>query len=380
MPETRCLNCDTRLAGPYCHVCGQPVKGMVRHFRSVVGDFLDTVFEYDSRIWRTLLPLYCQPGRMTRDFLAGRRIRFVTPFRLMFVLLVLAFLVLQLAMESATAIGPADDEPGIFDATTVADAQAARDRTLAGLDEALAESLADGDDPQSARERIELARRAVMEDSQRRIDWIEAAAAARREGREPPPEARPMPRLYLDDDGEIWDPVTNPLVIGWLPDAANRQVNDWIGRGVDNAAEAQQHPERFVDAFLGLLPAVLFALLPVFALLLKVLYVFTGRLYMEHMVVALHSHAFLGLALMVSTTLEYLALAAPAALGLQTGLHFVHGLSLAWIPVYLLIMQRRVYAQGWPLTLLKFAVLGGSYGMLLLLALAFTALVTLVRG
>jgi hypothetical protein len=36
---------------------------------------------------------------------------------------------------------------------------------------------------------------------------------------------------------------------------------------------------------------VLFVLMPIFALLLKIFYVFAGRLYMEHMVVALHSHS-----------------------------------------------------------------------------------------
>src|SRR3546814_4700084 len=57
--------------------------------------------------------------------------------------------------------------------------------------------------------------------------------------------------------------------------------------------------EAFKNAYLGAMPATLFVLLPVFALMLKVAYVFKRRLYMEHLLVALHSHAFLCLALLL---------------------------------------------------------------------------------
>ncbi|MEQ8858124.1 MAG: DUF3667 domain-containing protein [Pseudomonadales bacterium] len=377
MTDQSCLNCGEPLRGPYCHACGQPVKGMIRHFRSVIGDALDTVLEYDGRIWHTLLPLYFRPGRITLDYLAGRRIRFVTPFRLVFVLLVVAFLVIQLTMDPEASF---DDsaEPGMHSAATVEEVEAARARAVARLEEALSE--AGGSDQTELAQRLDAARTAVDEEAQRRIDWVEAAAAARREGREPPPEPAPRPQLYLSDDATPWDPQTNPYTIGWLPDAANQQLNTWIGKGLENAVELQKDPTRFIEAFLGLLPAALFVLMPIFAALLKLFYVFSGRLYMSHMVIALHSHAFLGLALIVSSGLETIQAWAPAGFGLQTGFGWLHTVSLAWMPLYLLIMQRRVYAQGWVRTLIKFAVLGSIYVVLLVLAVAVAALVTLVRG
>src|SRR3546814_7156605 len=57
--------------------------------------------------------------------------------------------------------------------------------------------------------------------------------------------------------------------------------------------------EAFKNAYLGAMPATLFVLLPVFALMLKVAYIFKRRLYMEHLLVALHSHAFLCLTLLL---------------------------------------------------------------------------------
>ena len=49
-----------------------------------------------------------------------------------------------------------------------------------------------------------------------------------------------------------------------------------------------------------------------------------------------------------------------------------------WMPLYLLLMQKRVYAQGWPMTLLKYTVLGWCYVVLLSFGAAFTAIVGLV--
>lgn len=72
-PALACGNCGVPLQGPYCHACGQPVKGMIRHLASVMADIGDTLFNVDSRIFRTLVPLYLRPGFLTNEYLAGRR-------------------------------------------------------------------------------------------------------------------------------------------------------------------------------------------------------------------------------------------------------------------------------------------------------------------
>jgi hypothetical protein len=53
-------------------------------------------------------------------------------------------------------------------------------------------------------------------------------------------------------------------------------------------------------------------------------------------------------------------------------------LLFAWMPLYLLLMQKRVYAQGWTLTLLKYCVLGFCYVILLSIGVALTVLGSLV--
>ena len=118
-------------------------------------------------------------------------------------------------------------------------------------------------------------------------------------------------------------------------------------------------------------------LLPIFALMLKLAYVFKRRLYMEHLIVALHSHAFL------STAVLLLALAtlARSALGegvLHSALGWVELALGLWMPLYLLIMQKRVYRQGWILTLLKYSLLGTAYSVLISVGITVTLLISLV--
>ena len=94
-----CGNCGTPLLGEHCYACGQPVKGLVRHFSSIIGDTLDSVFNLDTRIFRTLGPLFARPAYITREYFEGRRVRYVSPVRLFFFLAIITFFVAQFATD-----------------------------------------------------------------------------------------------------------------------------------------------------------------------------------------------------------------------------------------------------------------------------------------
>ncbi|HRQ65736.1 MAG TPA: DUF3667 domain-containing protein [Xanthomonadaceae bacterium] len=386
-----CLNCGAPLSGPWCHVCGQPVKGMVRHFGSIMGDVLDTLFEYDNRIWRTLAPLYFRPGRITVDFLSGRRMRYVLPFRLFFVLSVVAFLTLQFV--AVPDFGGRDGSAWVqtraqFDRmNSVEEVVAARDRVLEEMEAGAREMEATGVPGMvggAAGMRAGMA--AIRRDADRRIAELEGAtvedpagaAAEDASGADPPsaPTRRPSFRF---GGGEPWDAETNPLVIDWLPGFVNTRINRWIGRAAENAERVGKDPGRLIEGMLGMLPAVLFVLMPIFALLLKIFYLFKRRLYMEHLVVALHSHSFLFLAILISLGLGALAGVAKGVPVLGFSLSSLQTISLIWIPLYLLLMQRRVYAQNWPFTVFKFGVIGIVYTIMISLAVTAAALISLVN-
>lgn len=127
-----------------------------------------------------------------------------------------------------------------------------------------------------------------------------------------------------------------------------------------------------------MLPQVLFVLMPVFALLVKICYLFQRRLDMEHLIVALHSHAFLFLDSILLTLCSLASRAVPAEMPwLATLLGGLIALLSCWPPIYLFLIQKRVYRQGWLLTAFKYGVIGISYSILVSLGAAVAFLVSL---
>jgi hypothetical protein len=396
---THCANCNVPLQGEYCHACGQPVKGMIRPLSGLTADVIDSVFNIDSRILRTTGPLYFRPGFLTNEYFIGRRVRYVTPFRLFFFLTIVAFFVAQffsdqMGLSAAITNGiKAGDQAlaSLQAAATQQDAAAIRDKQLAGLDAALKNPVL----PTEARREIEAAREEIRKIAQERIDFLKKAQEAKAKGLPPPvpalpPEAgdvklppTPEPPIVIepgDDEhlsfnGKPWDPKHNPLIASWLPDAGNAKLNELIGTAVDNARHLSREPKRFVAAFFGVLPQTLFVLMPLFAVMLKFFYLFKRRLYTEHLVVALHSHAFISMSVLLISLLGLASLTFPAA---AAPLNFLIKAAACWIPVYLLLMQKRVYRQGWIMTLLKYSVIGTCYSVLLCFALVIALAITLV--
>ena len=178
---------------------------------------------------------------------------------------------------------------------------------------------------------------------------------------------------------QVWDADKHPVTISWLPAFGNRWLNDQVKRGSDNVERLKRDPGAFKDAVLSVIPTILFVLVPVFALMLKGAFLLQRRLYMEHLIVALHSHAFMCLSLLLVLLAAVPAETfAPDGTWINSVFDWVIALLLLWVPVHLLWMQKRVYAQGWPITLLKFALLGVVYLILLGLAIASASLIGLV--
>src|SRR3569623_1790112 len=109
-PVRACANCGTPLLGPHCYRCGQPVDGLVRHFGSIMGDFLDTVLNIDARVFRTLWPLLSRPAYLSKEYFAGRRVRYVSPVRLFVFLSIVTFFIARLTLSVGGAAIPVTDD------------------------------------------------------------------------------------------------------------------------------------------------------------------------------------------------------------------------------------------------------------------------------
>lgn len=345
----------------------------MRPLGSVFGDLLDSVFDLDLRVLRTLGPLLAKPGFLSLEYFAGRQVRYVTPFRLFFFFAVLAFFVARLTLQVDTRMTEGDGHQAMANATTVAAVVRERDARLAQFETARREMA--GTPAAMGLPGIAAGEQAIREAADARIRELQGTPAAKAA----PMNAQTPDTTGLVINGQRWDAQRHPVAIAWLPAFANRWLNQQVQHASDNVARLKRDPDAFKDAVLGTIPTTLFVLVPVFALMLKLAYVFKRRLYMEHLVVALHSHAFLCLMLLLMLLANVPAETfAPDGTWLNSAFDWVEAALLLWVPVYLLLMQKRVYAQGWPMTLWKFGVIGFCYSLLLGCAISAAAMIGLV--
>src|SRR2546421_1935035 len=107
---THCENCGAQLTGHYCAQCGQAAVDYRRSFRHVIADVLESFLNWDSKFFATIALLIARPWRLTNEFLAGRRVRYVHPLRLYLLASILFFFAVNYWAKSIPAAKLSDQD------------------------------------------------------------------------------------------------------------------------------------------------------------------------------------------------------------------------------------------------------------------------------
>ncbi len=329
-PADVCKNCGAGLFGPYCSQCGQQVRGSARALSTLVFDARDALIHLDSRLWRTLHALSLRPGRLTGEYFAERRARYLPPFRLY---LVLSLVFFTLAAFDRIRFGDGDVP---LDVTEEARREAQRE-----VAQAAEEARASGAAPEKL---------AVLDQVARKLE------KPGEHGEEPGEERKlDVPPEKACEGIEV---SGSPRIQAALIEACKRNVGD-KGRTLYRTVVAN-------------IPRMMFVFLPLMALFLKALYWRPRRYYVEHLVFFLHAHAALFLVAIAAMAVR--ALASGLGLGWLGGLAAFAGWGYAtW---YVWRALRVYYGQGKVLTALKFFALGIAYLTFLSLTLLGTVAVS----
>ena len=346
--NSNCLNCGTVLQGPFCHYCGQPDKNFMRFFPVLLRELLEDFLDFDSRFMRTMKPLLFKPGKLTRDYLDGRRFRYTPPLRLYIFSSIACFFIAALLASDAVQFKVDGDD------------------VVTGV------PFGKVDDPevQKALEDLDPETRRKVDEALRKVN---EAGVGEAEGESGTADT-------IDINGKPWDRETNPFVVNWLPGWVNDWINNEIEQSPAKGRQIAENPNLIMDKVFDVLPATMFVLLPLVALLFKFWYLFARKYYIEHLIFALHNHSFMFVALLISVLASALAgWAEPAGKGRITDVvEWINFAIWVWVPVYLLVSLKRVYRQGWTMTVAKYCVLGISYVVLLGLTAGFVALLSFV--
>jgi hypothetical protein len=331
IPAQLCLNCATTLSGQYCANCGQRASSRLISIVELLRDAFGDLLELDSRIWRTLVPLLIRPGRLTRDYLEGRRARYMPPFR--------TYLVLSILFFFASFFNPEDNFGILFEPAPENSEQA----DVENDSEATAEIPAQLEE--------ELASKGITVSIDGDADDEDSAS--------------PDPSADADADDcnmEDFDPTEMP---GWLAKRLTRERVQQVCIAV-RADDGRAVAEKLKDNG----PVALIVLLPLMALVQKALYPLSKRYYVEHLLFFVHYHAFVFLILTLQISLSRLAEIAGLPSGVTNAT--VTAISI-YVPVYLYMAMRLVYGQGRAATAAKFVILTLAYFFGLTSILAVTA-------
>jgi len=344
----------------------------MRFFPVLLREFLEDFLELDSRFTRTLKPLLFLPGKLTRDYLDGKRFRYTPPIRL-YIFSSMAFFILasMLAGDAITIDSKDLSDTGIGTVLSIDNSDTEK---LEKVREALNQV-----DPELA-EKVDLAiRESTAASESRPTDETEVDSESHG-------FIENLASEIEDDDdtininGEPWDKETNPLIIPLMPDFVNDWVNDEIEESPKKGKEIEANPNLIIDKIFDVLPVTMFILLPFAALLFKFWYLFARKYYIEHLILALHNHSFLFVVFLLSMVLNSLAgWLEPTEEGwVTTAVGWINIAIFTWIPVYFLLSLKRVYQQSWTMTAAKYFVISLSYLILLSLTTSVAAVMSFV--
>ncbi len=100
----QCPNCQTMLSAKdnFCPSCGQENHYTDLSMKELFYDFFGSLFNFDGKIWNTLKTIVLQPGQITKQYVEGKRIRFVPPFKLYLFFSFIIFILLSLSLKKAS--------------------------------------------------------------------------------------------------------------------------------------------------------------------------------------------------------------------------------------------------------------------------------------
>jgi hypothetical protein len=347
---THCENCGAELQGHWCAQCGQPAIEYRRSFRHVVADLLNEFLNWDSKFFTTIALLILKPWRLTNEFLAGKRVRYVNPLRLYLLASILFFFAVNYATKGLKF------EPGKLEPKDRAELEA---------------ELKNEDLPPAAREKLAaLLRESSPSPASEPLTNTPSPVPSGSPNASPSSPA-PETDTHKKQYGKIGE---RPFVLSDGAKSSN-PVERWFeAKAKEKMGEHGTKMGLFITTLLSNLPYMMLCCIPLFAFVLKVLYIRRGMFYIDHLIYALHIHtfAYTGIMLIVLATIG-LNRAVP---GLIAGWI----IALLWITfaVQIFLSIRRVYRQGWFISIFKFFFGGFVYLMVLAAALVATFFVTLL--
>ncbi|MBX3254580.1 MAG: DUF3667 domain-containing protein [Chitinophagaceae bacterium] len=361
--EKNCLNCGAEVAGRYCQVCGQENVEPKESFWHLVVHFFNDITHYDGKFLSTVKYLLLRPGFLTAEYTRGRRLSYLHPIRMyIFTSAFFFFLFFSFVTKHEEDKTSMD---GLKKELTKKKDELEKFQHMAGR-------TSDSVMQKAIRVNIINHKKEIADISVR----VEKQSKAQKNERLDEPQAidsitRNNINLHAPSFEQALDSGQTPDIEFYEDEAVYRAIQKELPPerrdGVVEAAlkqrllrwhnqQEESDPKSFhtlLEKFEHSFPAILFVSLPIFAFLLKLLYIRRRKFYYaDHGIFAIHSYC----AMFILMLLYYLAD------GLDNkwngwGLGIVKTSVVLYMIYYIYKAMKNYYAQGRFKTILKYIFL-----------------------
>ena len=339
--ETDCLNCGATVHGRYCHVCGQENVVPKETFWHMVTHFFYDITHFDSKFFESVKDLAFRPGFLSKEYMLGRRASYLHPVRMYVFTSAIFFLLFVSFFSSKENIGNDMNKP-LDVQQRAAYINTLQDRIKNDSNNAkLLSTIAWAKDTTKV-----ITARDILEAEGRGFK-ISFGDTNYKNDKEYDSLQKTLPARQRD---------------GWF----KRRL---IKKGIEISEKYRENPEeaakKLVESILHRLPYMLFVSLPLFALILKLLYIRRKQFYYaDHGVFTIHLYIFTFLLLLVVFGLNTLQDA--TGWGFITFLIVILFIALFF---YLYKAMRNFYGQRRAKTFIKFLIV--ALFSLLMMAILF---------
>jgi hypothetical protein len=339
--EKDCLNCGTNVYGRFCHICGQENIQNHQNFISLSKHFVYDIFHFDGKFFDTLKYLLFKPGIVAKEYVKGKRSKYLDPIRMYLFTSAIFFLLFFSFAKPETTVAPENNLTQNQRAALLRELESRENNNV--IDTILLNDIA------------------ALKDSTKRLKRSDIKSLP--------------PRGPVDINGSgrfssvsAYDSFQNLLPAekrdNWLQ---RRVTKKGIALNSKYSGNIEEGISTFWDVFLHRIPYILFLSLPFFALILKLLYIRRKNFYYsDHAVFTLYHYIFSFIFLMIffglNSLLEWLDW---GIFGWMMG-----ALTVFWF-IYLYKSMRNFYGQNRARTIGKFLLLNllGFVTILLLFAI-----------
>jgi len=324
-----CPNCGSALAGRFCAQCGQASISYRASIWQLSRELLGESLGVDGRLWRTLTTLFLKPGGLTQAFSEDRRMSFISPGRLYLFASLLFFFLLAVTGGLSDVEPPPDKQEDI--AVSYGHKAEEPEKTTAGEPEA-----------------PDLESNSV--DTSVLLNYLDAPGKAA--------YWSIMKNTKRSDEQATLAELTNEF----FPQYNDSKQPPWLLQSaVSPFVKLLDKPEQFAREVIDNMPLAMFVLVPFYALLLKILFLGSGKFYSEHLVFTLHVHILAFLILSAAILIPEGTAGLVAILGSLAGLA-----AFTYLGIYTFLAMSNYYglsraAISWRFITLGFGYLGTAF-------------------